>query len=63
MAGADVEATHLPVPEVGVEAAFGQQCVVMSQLNNPPIGDHRHLIHRRGRPQPVQDRYNRAPLA
>ena len=63
MAGADVEATHLAVPEVGVEAALSEERVVVAQLNNPAIGDDGHLIHRRGRPQPVQHRDNGASLA
>ena len=51
---------HYPaVPEVGIETAFGQQRVVVTQLNNPAIGDDGHLIHRRGRPQPVQHKQRR----
>ena len=63
MAGADIEATHLAVPEVGIEAALCEQSVVVAQLNNPAIGDDGHLIHRRGRPQPVQHGDHGASLA
>ena len=35
---------------------------MVPEFHDTAIGDDSHLIHRRGRSQPVQDRYNSAPL-